>query len=81
MTHILKESLKELAEDAEWEKALKDVAIATTKEKGKATNAAEKKAQSLKKARLVVERKLAEAEDKLGGIELKLVKVASLNLA
>ena len=35
----------------------------------------------MKKARLVVERKLAEAEDKLGGIELKLVKVASLNLA
>ena len=35
----------------------------------------------MKKAWLVVERKLAEAEDKLGGIELKLAEVASLNLA
>ena len=34
----------------------------------------------MKKARLVVERKLAEAEDKLGGVELKLVEAASLNL-
>lgn len=30
---------------------------------------------------MVAERKLAEAEDKLGGIELKFVEVASLNLA
>ena len=28
----------------------------------------------------MVERKLAEAEDKLGGVELKLVEAASLNL-
>lgn len=35
----------------------------------------------MKKVQLVVERKLAKAEDKLGGIELKLAEVASLNLA
>ena len=41
MTYVLGERLKELTEDADWEKALKDVANAMAKEKGKA---AEKKA-------------------------------------
>ena len=44
ITHILGERLKELTEDAEREKALKDVANANVKEKGKATEAVEKKA-------------------------------------
>ena len=57
---------------------LKDVANATAKEKGKA---AKKKAQSSKKARLLAEGKLAEAEDRLGGVELKLAEAANLNLA
>ena len=34
-------------------------------------------AQSLEKARLLAERKLAEAEDKLGGVELKLAEAAA----
>ena len=81
LTHIINERLKELVEDAEQEKALKDVATATAKEKGKAAEAAKKKAQSSEKARLVAERNLAEAEERLGGVELKLAKAASLNLA
>jgi len=60
---------------------LKDIAATTTKEKGKAAEATEKKAQSLEKARLVVERNFAEAKDKLRAVELKLAEVASLNLA
>ena len=36
MTHVLGERLKELAKDADWEKALKDVANAAAEEKGKA---------------------------------------------
>ena len=44
LTHILGERMKELAEDAEREKALKDVAAATAKDKGKAVEAAKKKA-------------------------------------
>ena len=44
LTHILDERLKELIEDAEWEKALMDVAAAMAKEKGKAAEAAEKRA-------------------------------------
>lgn len=38
------ERLKEIAEDAEWEMALKDIAVATAKDKSRATEAAEKKA-------------------------------------
>ena len=69
------ERLKEAAKDANWEKALKDVAIATAKDKGKATEATEKKAQAL------VKKRLAEMDMKLGGTELKLAKAESLNLA
>ena len=80
LTHVINERLKETTEDAEREKALKDIAIATTKEKGKAIEAIEKKAQFAEKARLVVEKKLIELEVKLGGTELKLVDAESLNL-
>ena len=49
--------MKELIEDIDREKALKDVAYAMAKEKSKATK---KKAQYSEKARLVAEEKLAE---------------------
>ena len=81
LTHILDERLKEFAKNVEREKALKDVAAAMAKKKDKATEAAEKKAQSAKKARVVVEKKLAETESKLGGMELNLAEVESINLA
>ena len=81
LTHILNERLKKLAEDAKRGKALKDVVATTVKEKGKAAEAAEKKAQSSEKAWLVAERNLAKVEDKLGAIKLKLTEVANLNLA
>ena len=60
---------------------MKDVIAAIAKEKGKVAEAAEKKAQSLEKSRLVVGRNLAEVEDKLGAIKLKMAEAASLNLA
>jgi len=44
LNYILNERLKELVEDAEREKALKDVAATTEKEKGKVAEVAEKKA-------------------------------------
>ena len=81
MTHVLDERLKELAEDAEWEKALQDVTVATTKEKGKVAKAIEKKARSAKKAWLVAKKKLTEAEVRLGSAELKLAEPESANLA
>ena len=55
MTHVLGKRLKELTEDADREKALKAVANAATKEKGKAAEVVEKKAQASKKVRQLVE--------------------------
>lgn len=77
MTHVLDERLRELAEDVDWKKALKDV---TAKERGKAAEAAEKKAQSSEKARLLAEQKVVELEGRLEGAELKLAEANSLNL-
>ena len=81
MTHILGERLTELVEDAEREKALKDVANDNAKEQSKAAKAAEKKAQSSEKARQVAEKERVEVENRLEGAELKLVEANSLNLA
>lgn len=81
LTYVIDKRLKEIAKDVEREKALKDVVIATMKEKGKTTEAVEKKAQSMEKARLVVKKKLTEMEVKLGDTELKLAEAESLNLA
>ena len=56
LTYVIDERLKETAEDVEREKALQDIAVATTKKKGKIAEAVEKKTQSTEKARLVVEK-------------------------
>lgn len=50
LTYILDERLKELVKDIEREKALKDVAGDMAKEKGKAVDVVEKKAQAAEKA-------------------------------
>jgi len=66
ITHVLGERMKELVEEAEREKALKDVANAMAWDKGKAVKVVKKKAW------LLVERKLADMEAKLVETELKL---------
>ena len=71
--------MKELSEDAEWEKAPKDVAKAMAKEKVKVVEIAEKKADVAKKARASAESKSAKQKVQLGGTELKLGKAQSLN--
>ena len=72
--------MKELVEDVEKEKALKDVAVDTAKEKVKATEVVEKELKVAKKAQLVIKKKLVEVEEKLGGVMLKLAQVESLTL-
>ena len=72
--------MKELVEDAEKEKALKDVAVDTAKEKVKATEVVEKELKVAKKAQLVIKKKLVEVKEKLGGVMLKLAQVESLTL-
>ena len=75
ITHVLGERMKELVEEAEREKALKDVANAMAWGKGKAVEVVEKK------ARLLAKRKLVDMEAKLVEIELKLAQTEILNLA
>ena len=60
LTHVLDGRLKELAEDAKREKALKDVAEVTAKEKTKAATTAEKKAAASEKATASAEKKSLE---------------------
>ena len=74
LTHIIDGRLKELSEDLEREKALKDVAEAIAKEKVKATRTAKKKVAAAKKARALAESKSVELEVQLGGTELKLAE-------
>ena len=66
LTYIIDERLKELPEDVEREKALKNVAANMAKEKGKAIDVVEKKAQAVEKAQLTVEKRLVEVEAKSG---------------
>ena len=56
MAHILDRRLKDLAEDACREKALKDMAVVTAKDKEKAAATVEKKAAASKKARVAAKK-------------------------
>ena len=73
--------MKELAEDVEREKAMKDVAEAVSKERAKIVATAEKKATASEKAKALAEKRLADLEAKERETKLKLVEVESLNSA
>ena len=77
---MVEDRLKEAAKDANREKALKDETMATTKNKDKATEDAERKEWEVKRARALAEQSLAKMGKKLQGMELKLVEAESLNL-
>ena len=62
LTYIIDERLKVLSEDVEREKAFKDVAKATAKEKVKAAGAVEKKAAAVEKARALAKSKSTKLE-------------------
>ena len=81
LTHVLDGWLKELSEEVEREKVLKDVVVVTAKEKTKATKTAKKKAVPSEKARVLVETRSIGLEVKLGETELKLAEAVSLNTA
>lgn len=81
LTHVLDGQLKELFEDAEKEKALKEVVELTAKEKAKAAETMEKKAVATEMARGLAEKRSADLESKLGKTELRLAEVVSLNTA
>ena len=73
--------MKELAKDAEREKALKDVAEANAKEKTKTAAATEKKAITSEEARALAKKRSSELKTKLGETKLKLAKAVSWNTA
>ena len=73
--------MKKAVDEADQEKALKDVAKATAKDKGKATEDAEKRAREVERARVLAEEKLTKMDMKLGETEFKLAKAESLSLA
>ena len=81
LTHLINERLREATEDAEHEKAFKDVAEVTTKDQKKAVAVTEKKAQASEKALALAENGKVELEMKLEGTELKLANAESLTLA
>lgn len=73
--------MKEFSEEVVWEKAGRDAATKTAKDKIKAANAAEKRAAAAEKARALAKSKLAELTTKQNETDLKLGEVASLNVA
>lgn len=81
MAYMIDDRLKEAAKDADREKALKDVAVATAKDKGKDVEAIEKRSQASEKAQILAEQRLTKMDVKLRAKELKLAEVESLNLA
>ena len=81
LAHILNDWLKEFSEEVVWEKAGRDTATKTAKDKIKASDAAKKRVVAAKKARALVEKKLAELITRQNETDLKLAEAASLNVA
>ena len=79
MTHILDGRVKELVEDVEHEKALKDVVETTSKERAKIVTIAEKKDAASEKAKVLAQKRFADLVVKMGETELKLAEAESLN--
>ena len=73
--------MKELAEDADQEKATRETSIKIAKEKIKAVDSAEKKAAAVKKARSLAEKRSMELLAKQNETNLKLAEAISLNTA
>ena len=81
LAYILDGRLKELADDASLEKALKDMAEVTAKEKTKVAATVGKKAGASERAKAAAEKRSSELEVKLGETELKLAEAVSMTTA
>ena len=76
---MMEDRLKDAAEEADKERALKEVAEATVKDKEKVMENVEEQIRAAEKAWTFTEQRVEELEVKLRGMELKLAKVESLN--
>ena len=71
--------VKEIFEDADWERVAKEIVVKTTKEEIKFADTAEKKAAAVEKARAQAEKRSAELLAKQNETNLKLAEAISLN--
>ena len=81
MAYMMEDRLKDAIEEADKERALKDVVEATVKKKDKAVEDAEERTRAAKRAQALADQKVVETEVKLRGTKLKLAEAESLNLA
>ena len=72
---------KDLAEEADREREVWEMAVKTAKEKRKAAETSEKKAAAMEKNRALAEKRSAELLAKQNETDVKLAKVISLNTA
>ena len=78
---MIEDRLKDVAKEADREKALNEVVKAIAKDKVEAAKDAEERTRAAERARALAEQKLMETNVKLGGTKLKLAEAESLNLA
>lgn len=79
LAFIKEDRLKDVAKEADKERALKDVAKAMAKERDIAMENAKEWTRAIESARALAKQKVVETEVKLGGIELKMAKAESIN--
>ena len=73
--------MKELSEDADQERVIREATAKTAKDKTKAVESTEKRVAAAKKAKVLAEKRFVELETKQNEADLKLAKVVSLNVA
>ena len=76
---MMEDWLKGATKEVDKENALKEVAEATTKKKGKAVENAEEQARAFKRAQALAEQKMAEIAANLEETKLRLASAKSLN--
>ena len=81
MAYMMEDQLKNAAEEANKEKALKEVVEATAREKTTATKNAEERARVAERALILAEQRVVEMETKLKEMELRLVEAESITSA
>ena len=80
LARILNEKVKYLSKEVDWEKAGREEAVKTAKEKTKIVDSAEKRAAAVQKSRALVKKRSTELVSKQNETDLKLAKAASLNI-
>ena len=71
--------MKDLAEELDWEKAGREEAIKTAKEKTKTADSAEKRASAAEKSRASAKKRSVELVAQHNETEVKMAEAASLN--